>query len=378
MIVHVITGLQGAGAEHALFRLLSASSLPTRVVSLTDGGVFGPRLERIGIPVNCMRMRQGRLPDPFMVFRLAAELRRWKTTLVQTWMYHGDLVGGLAARVAGVPVVWNIRNGTFAPTETSRLTRAVIKACALTSRWLPAAAVSCSAKAVEVHREAGYRCRFEVIPNGITADEFQPSPDCRKQLRVSLGISADATVFGHAGRAHPHKDHATLLRAFGELAVTHPSARLVLCGNGIARGDAVFEALPRNPVADARLHPIGPRDDMPAVYPGFDALVMSSCSEAFPNVVAEAMACGVPCIVTDVGDAAEIVGDTGWVVPSRNPQALSRAMREVADLPAADRAARGMAARRRIMERYSMAGMAEAYRRLWMAVAGKELDLCAD
>ncbi|WP_374012388.1 glycosyltransferase [Pseudoxanthomonas koreensis] len=379
MIVHIITGLRRGGAEQVLFRLLSQQSDPTQalVISLTDGGVFKERLENLGVHVTCLQMRAG-LPSPIKWWRLVRLLRQWRPQLVQTWMYHADLLGGLAAQFAGIPVCWGIRQSDLSASHTKRSTRLTASFCARVSRWVPARAISCSTRAAQVHRALGYRMPFEIVHNGVDAGPWQPVPALRLGVRNELGLAAQSFVLAHAGRDDPQKDHANLAAAFNQLHAARPDARLLLCGQGLVPGHGHFDALPFTPDARAAVIALGPRDDLPRLWQAADAFVLSSLGEAFPNVVAEAMAAALPCVVTDVGDAAEIVGDTGLVVPPSDSNALAEAMLAMARMPEAERSELGRAARARVMEHFTLERMAAGFARVWDAILQGRGQTCAD
>ena len=373
MIVHIITGLQRGGAEHALFRLLMQEPDPScvRVVSLIDGGIFQARLEERGIQVECLGMRPG-FPSPVKWMRMARLLRAWRPSLVQTWMYHADLLGGLAAAVSGIPVCWGVRHSDLSRKGNKVSTLMVARACGWISRWVPSCAVSCSRRALEAHRKVGYVVPFEVVPNGFDTSMWMPQPELRNVVRSELKIEATEFVFAHAGRNHPQKDHPNLARAFNRLHGVRPNVRLLLCGAGFDQGGGYLSELPWDAAARAAVIPLGPRDDLQRVWQAADAFVLSSRGEGFPNVVAEAMACGLPSVVTDVGDAAEIVGDTGKVVPPSDPEALFAAMLELCNLSDGDRRRLGSAARQRVLDCFTLERMAAGFQRVWGDVIAKE------
>lgn len=379
MIVHIITGLNRGGAEHALFRLLTQEPDPARVrvVSLTDGGIFQQRLERLGVPVTCLHMRAGRL-SPLKWWRLVRLLKAWQPRLVQTWMYHADLLGGMAAVVARIPVCWGVRHSDLSREGNKATTLLVARMCAWVSRWVPARAISCSARAADIHRALGYAVPFDVVPNGLDVAAWIPRPELRDVMRGKLGLPAEAFAFAHAGRNDPQKDHARLALAFNRVHAARPRARLLLCGQELAEGNAYFDQLPFTPAARDAVIALGPRDDLPHLWQAADAFVLSSLGEGFPNALAEAMASGLPCVATDVGDAAEIVGDTGRVVPPGSDQALAQAMQVLLDMPAGERLRLGQAARLRVQENFTLARMAAGFHRAWdKAIAGAE-QACAD
>lgn len=379
MIVHIITSLNRGGAEQALFRLLSQEADPTlvRVVSLTDGGIFQTRLERLGVAVTCLHMRAG-LPSPIKWWHLVRLLKTWQPRLVQTWMYHADLLGGTAAALVGIPVCWGIRNSGLQLHSIKRSTRLVAWLCAKLSRLIPTRAITCSARAADIHRALGYAVPFDVVPNGLDVSAWMPLPELRASVRSELGLATDDFVFAHAGRNDPQKDHSCLALAFSRVHAAKPHARLLLCGQGLTIGDAYFDGLPFTPSARSAVTALGPRDDLPRLWQAADAFVLSSMGEGFPNAVAEAMAAGLPCVATAVGDTAEIVGNTGLIVPPRNNEALAEALQTLVDMPEYERLHLGHEARLRVQENYTLARMAEGFRQAWNKAISGAVKACAD
>lgn len=378
-VVHVITGLQQGGAENALYRLLQQEPQPAqvRVVSLTEGGSIQSRLEAMGIEVICLKMR---CEASLLVrwWRLVRLLREWKPEIVQTWMYHADLLGGLAGKLAGIPVCWGIRNGDLSPNYSKRSTRCVARICGWLSGWIPSRAISCSKRAVLTHAKLGYVTPFVVVPNGVDIDAWAPRPEHRMTVRAELGIAEEAFVFAHAGRADPQKDHTSLAVAFSHIRSIRQDARLVMCGKGLAPGDGYFEELPFTRGARTSVIALGARDDLQRLWQAADVFVLSSIGEAFPNVLAEAMACGVPCVTTDVGDAAEIVGDTGIIVVSKSAEELASAMLAMIQMPVAERRMLALAARKRVSEFFTLERMGAGFRHAWHDVLTGDASQCVD
>ena len=366
MIVHIITGLGRGGAKHTLYRLLTQEPDPlrTRIVSLTNGGVFQPRLEALGFEVACLGMRRG-VPSPLKWWRLVCLLRSWRPSLVQTWMYHADLLGGLAALFAGVPVCWGVRHSDLSRRSNKASTLVAARMCALVSRWLPTRAISCSMRAVSIHRAFGYSVPFSVVPNGIDAQAWKPRPEMRASIRAELHLPEEVFTLAHAGRNDPQKDHVTLARAFNRLYALRPEVRLILCGEGLSPGHVYFESLPFSAYSRTAVLALGARDDLAMLWQAADVFVLSSCGEGFPNAVAEAMACGLPVVVTDVGDTAEIVGEAGAVVPPSDPEALAGAMFDMVAMDSDSRLLLGVAARNRVQSRFTVERMSAGFRRVW-------------
>lgn len=365
-LVHIISGLGQGGAETMLYKLLGALDrwrLDMQVVSLLDQGVLGPRIQALGIPVFALGMRPG-VPNPWRLFQLTRLLRVLAPDLVQTWMYHADLVGGLAARLAGVPrLVWNIRQSDLDPRQVKRSTRATVRAAALLSRRLPDHILCCSERARDIHITLGYQQELlEVIPNGFDLQTFHPDPSARAELRAELGIAESTPLIGLVARFDPQKDHAGFLEAAAALAEQHPRCAFLLCGTGVSWDNPALAGPIYAAGLAERCHLLGPRNDMPALNAALDIGVCASAyGEGFPNSIGEAMACGIPCVVTDVGDCARLIGDTGRLVPPRTPSALTAALGGLLRLRPEARQALGAAARQRIARHYALEQIAERY-----------------
>ena len=297
-------------------------------------------------------------------------LRRSRPDVVQTWLYHADLLGGLAARRLGLPVVWNVRTSTLDPAGVGRRTSAVVSVCAWTSRFVPRVIVSCSNAAVDVHRKLGYADRFRVIPNGTDLEAFRPDPDARRAARAEFGLDDSTPVIGMVARFHPQKDYPNLLAAAGQLVRSHPQVRFVLCGRGLDATNVQLASLLRANGVEDHVILTGLRRDIPRLLNAFDIHTLSSSfGEGFPNVVGEAMATGVPCVVTDVGDSALIVGDTGITVPPRDPAALAQGWQRLLNMPRADLDLLRARARQRIADEFSLGSVVARYESLYEEVA---------
>lgn len=369
---HIITGLGVGGAETALYRLLDrheTAGIRSRVTSLTRHGTIGDRIRDLGVPVRSLDLDWspsgvGALPQ------LLQDLRRRPTDLVQTWMYHADLVGGLASALAGrIPTIWGIRQSDLSPERNDRRTLWTARTCASLSNLLPERIVCNSHAGRKAHKEFGYAAdRMAVIPNGFDLDVFQPDAEARTWLRDELGIAADVPVIGTVSRFDPQKDPRCFVRAASRLVDRGLEAGFVMCGTGLTPGnDVLVRWLEENGVRD-RFHLLGPRDDVPRLLPGLDLFSLSSQGEGTPNALGEAMACETPCVVTDVGDCARLLGDTGQVVPPGDPEALSQAWDDLLSLDRSDREDLGRRARRRIRENYSLDKMARRYAELYQEV----------
>lgn len=342
-VLHVITGLHTGGAETMLLRVVERlrADFDQFVVSLTPP-VEG-RITALGVPVASLRMSRT-APDPTAQVRVAAMIRRIHPDVVQTWMYHADLIGGLAARIAGVPLLaWNIRNNDLPIAASTARMRLVTFLCAQLSRWIPDRIVCCSEAARRTHVALGYDgSKFELIPNGFDLERFRPEPRARTAIRTELGLRPNSPLIGLVARLDPQKNHAGFFAAAGILHSRRPDVHFVLAGRDVLPDNQQMEEWVRAADVEDVTHLLGERCDVPRITAALDIATLTSCwGEAFPNVPGEAMACGVPCVATNVGDAALIVGETGRIVQPGDPKALARAWEEILSLPPKEQAGDG-------------------------------------
>jgi glycosyltransferase involved in cell wall biosynthesis len=381
-VVHVITGLKTGGAEVMLLRLLKqlqGSDYDPYVVGLTGPGEISEQLQALGIPVEALAMRRG-MPNPATVLKVARILRRVRPDVVQTWMYHADLTGGLAARAAGnPPVAWGLHSGNLSSSIIKRHTLMTVRACARLSSRVPAAIVSCAESTRQQHLEFGYAAdKMLVIPNGFDLGAFRPDPAARVAVRRELGLAETDRLVGIVARFHPQKDHRTFVETAGIVAAHRGDTHFVFSGENLTWDNADLVTWIDDAGIRSRCHLLGRRSDVARIQASLDVGCLSSRGgEAMPLTIGEAMACGVPCAVTDVGDAALLVGETGRVAPPRDPAALAAAIEALLALNPEERARAGEAARRRIAERYSLQSIADRYVALHERLALRALPVAA-
>jgi glycosyltransferase involved in cell wall biosynthesis len=361
-VLYVSTDLFiGGGAEGMLVRLVTAEPRladEITVVSLLRGESYAERLRAAGVTV--VELDFGSAAGIVSGLRRLAKLMAdTEPDIVQGWMYHGDLAALIALVLSGrrkrTPLVWGIRCSEVDLSRYGVGLRLVVRACIALSR-LPDAVTANSSAGLKSHLRLGYRPRrAQVIPNGIEVDRFKPSSAARVAQRSALGIPADAIVIAHVARVDPMKDHAGLRTALTEL----PEVTALLIGRGT-------ENLPPMP----NVHRLGRRDDVERWLAAADIVVSSSAfGEGFANVLAEGMACGLPAVATDVGDARAIVGESGLVVPARDPRALAAAIRTLASESAAARSERGAHARAHIIEKFAMSRAVERFGEFYRSLA---------
>lgn len=370
-VLHIITGLNDGGAEGVLTRLCLHSKQPQHaVVSLMDAGKYGQILTDAGVTVHCLDMSPGS-PSIASLFRLIKLIRTEQPDVVQTWMYHADLLGGIAARLAGVrQICWGIRHSVLEKGKSKKSTIMIARLCALLSRWIPKKIICCADEALRVHAEIGYdSSKLLVIPNGYDLTQFKPDSSLRALARDELGFGENEFVLGKVGRFDPLKDHFNLLQAAALVAQQQIKFKCLLIGKGLSQDNEVII----NQIAKLGLQDkvvlAGQRADIPAIMNALDLHVLSSSSEGFPNVIAEAMASGTPCVSTNVGDALEILGDAEVCCEAQNPQALANLickMHEDYTHNPDSWTHRKASSVQRIQTKFSIEGMVTAYESCWL------------
>jgi glycosyltransferase involved in cell wall biosynthesis len=367
-VMHVISSLGVGGAETVLLRMVLRDTKGEHiVVSMLDDGEYRARLTEAGIAVYSLGMSRGGF-EPLMALKLFRLIRLLKPDVIQTWMYHADLLGGVVGRLAGVKnVYWNIRSAVI--TQIMPLsTRFAIRLGKLLSSYVPRAVVVNSEHACTVHRRLGYSGKKMVtIPNGIPMDRFCFDISARLKLRKKLGLSDDFVALGMIARYDVFKDHRNLIRSLKLLILDGLEFTVLLAGKGMESTNKQLVKLLREFEVEDRVYLLGPISNVSAVLSAIDIHVLSSAGESFPNVVVEAMACGVPCVATDVGDVRQVMGDTGWVVPPADAEKLASAIKE-ASAAFQDRDCwrrRKLKVRERVLNHYSLDVMLTSFWRLW-------------
>lgn len=368
-VLYIITGLATGGAETMLLKLLerlNRERYTPMVISLTTMGDIGPRIAALGIPVQALGMTS-RQPSPFGFLRLLRQVRQARPDIVHTWLYHADLLGGLAARMAGVTAIcWGIRSSNLDADKTHWTTRMVRRLCAALSHVIPRRIFLNSETARLIHVELGYAAgKMDVVPNGFDLSRFKPDEGARLSIRAGLGCADDTLLVGMVGRFDPLKNHAGFLSAMAIMRRYLPQVHLVLAGKGVDRdNEELMRSIKRAGLME-NTHVLGLRDDMPELMAALDVLACPSHAEAFPNVVGEAMASGVPCVATDVGDCAYIIGDTGQVVPAGDMAGFASGVAATLKLPRAQRATLSGRARERVADEFEIGRVVRRYQELY-------------
>lgn len=371
-VCHIITGLYAHGAEHMLLKLLSGldrNRFEPTVISLMDKGTLGPAIDSMGIPVLTVDLPRGR-PHPAGLWRLVRQVRGIHPHILQGWMYHGNLAASLAARfVSGDPaVLWNIRQSLYDLDREKRLTRWLIQLSAKVS-GSPDHIIYNSLTSASQHEALGFKANLRAfIPNGFGVDDFSPDSSLRTRMRNRWGITDHQVVIGMAARHHPMKDHDNFLQSAANLAERHDHVRFVLAGLNVDGQNAGLVQRIQDLQLEDRVRLLGELHDMNGFYQGLDIATLSSAwGEGFPNVLGEAMLAGVPCVATDIGDSAALIGDTGITVSARDAGALATALSNLVEAGPNGRSRLGTRARERILHSYSLPSIIEQYANLYQS-----------
>jgi glycosyltransferase involved in cell wall biosynthesis len=386
-IMHLITTLDVGGAEITLEKLLASidsKKFSNHVVSLSSIGPVGKKIKELGVPTHALLMPHGRITLDGLV-KLWQLIRSIRPTILQTWLYHADFLGLLFGKCAGIPhICWNIRSSFIDLSKYRTTTRLVLKCCSFLSR-LPSCIISNSNEAVNFHKNLGYKGKhWKVIHNGFDLSIYKPDVESKTYLIQQVlknGQIAfteinepekdtldDGNLFiGYVARFDPMKDHHNFIEAAKILLKKITNVRFILTGRMVTWENNFFvEKIPFE--LKKYVYLLGERNDIPRITPAFDIATSASYGEGFPNIICEAMACGVPCVVTEVGDCAEIVGETGIVVEPRNPEALAGGWLALIETGKNGRKILGLTARKRVLENFELSRITRTYEELYLSL----------
>lgn len=370
-IAHIITDLHTGGAETMLLKLMSRtdfSRFRPVVISLMEGGSIQACIKALGVPVRSLGMTVS--PDvPLRVWQLVRTLREVEPELVQGWMVHGNLAASMAATFLPrrIPVLWNIRHSAGDLTSEKRRTIGLIRLMARLS-GRPARVLYNSRESISEHEAIGYaRNNAVFLPNGFDCEMFRPDTAARLSVRKELGLPTETVLIGLSARYHPMKGHQYFCTAAA--AVDRADVHFILMGRGVDSTNSELTGLVSGLGVSDKFHMLGERADMPRLTAALDIATSASVGvEGFSNAVGEAMACAVPCVVTDVGASAWIVGETGRVVQPRNSLELVTAWDELLDMGRYGRGQLGEAARTRVLAEFSIDRVTAEYEQLYLQI----------
>jgi glycosyltransferase involved in cell wall biosynthesis len=377
-IVHIITSTNVGGAQMMLYRHLrtmgderSAHS----VISLMPIGPLGRSIAALGLRVFAPD-RPGSLAFIRFQLQIPGLLASLRPDTIHCWMYHACLCGLWARRASGLEtagLIWGVHHSLSDLEHEKPVTRLVIRTLARTSRYADAI-VYCSAISRAQHEGLGFAAdRSATIENAVDSNEFQPDPAAGDRIRSLAGIAPARAIIGNVARAHPMKDHISFVRTIHEIVMRGRDVHGVIIGEGHEGGPACRLA-DEIGIAD-RLSLVGLRGDVAALTPGFDVFLLSSrWGETFGIAVAEAMSAGVPCVVTDIGDCASLVGETGLVARPGDVPGMADAVISLLDLAPAARRQLGQQARRRVRDHFTIERYVERTANLYRNTTAQRLS----
>lgn len=369
-ILHIISGLKRGGAETQLFRICKFDQDNDHiVVSLSNKEGYGDILEKLNVSVYALNFSSGRINISGLI-KLYRIIKQLKPDVVQTWMNHSDLIGGIIARIAGIKnIFWGVHQTILIKGKSKASTIMIVKLNAFLSNLIPNKIIYCAEKSREVHELIGFKkSKGVVIQNGYDINIFHQNDSLAKDFRDKLNIPQDAFIIGHVASYDPLKGQDTLIKSLSSLLKRKIKFTAILVGTNLDHlNNDLVTSLKDNGLSD-NVHLLGIRDDILSIMNAIDLFFLSSISEAFPNVLNEAMLCGTPCLTTNVGDAALIVDKTGWIVEPGNSSAMADAC--VYALNEKDKNSehwknRKESCRKRIIENFSFEKMINKYKEIW-------------
>jgi glycosyltransferase involved in cell wall biosynthesis len=368
-ILLLSTSMGMGGADKQLLsaaQVLRARGHDILIVALVSLGPMGLEARRMGIRTESLEMPRG-YPDPRGLFRLIRLVRTWKPDVLHSHMIHANLLARVVRVLTPVPVVvatiHSLYEGGPLWMWAYRLTNRLVDGMTIVSQ---AAAERYITEGI-VPREL-----LRVIPNGVELERFSSLPaGARAESRSSLGVG-DRFVWLAVGRFAPPKDYPTMLRAFRLVVAQQPRAILLLAGRGPLQQEA--EALVRELDLGDHVRFLGVRHDVPELMNAADGYLMSSAWEGMPMVLLEAAAAGLPIVATRVGGNHELVrdGETGFLVPARDPNALGAAVLRLMALSQVERQAMGKRGRDHVRTHYGLERVTEQWERLYREVATRK------
>lgn len=375
-ILHVIVGLEVGGAELMLKRLTEAHINSTQyehiVITLTTIGKVGSLLEKMGVKVYPLHMTSF-MDLPRTIVSLMRLLRKEAPDIVQTWMYHADLLGGLSARFVGInKILWGIRT-TNVDGGCSKSTKLIRRICAVLSYVIPYGIVCAAESSRQSHVAIGYDSkRMIVVPNGFDLSSLRADSKSVSELRAKCGFTDGHKVIGCVGRFNVDKDHANFVGAAALISEKFPNVRFLLVGRDCDEKNGALMRLIANTRFADRFVLLGERSDVPVCLAVMDIFCLSSRTEGFPNVVGEAMSMGKPCVVTDVGDASYLLGNCGVVVPKENCTLLAQGVAQVLQLSNDEQNILGQRGRDRILAEFTLGHARQRFEKIYSKMRNGE------
>ena len=363
-VLHIITGLGQGGAERQLSNLVSECAFESAIFSIMKPGVMANEIHASNVRIYSGDARN--VASLGWLIKLRKSIKSFNPDLIMGWMYHGNIASFISSFMGfSGPVIWNIRHSLHDLQKERTSTRLAIRAGSYITRS-PSRIIYNSAAAADQHEALGFHSgKRAILANGFDLERFKPDALARKDFREKLDISPDKLLLGVVGRSHPMKNHHGWLQAFRQTIDVNKNMHCIMAGTGVAGPDSLLSKTVKELSLEEHVTLLPQTPNPEKLYPALDLLVMpSSWGEGFPNVVGEAMACGVPALVTNIGDASVIVGDTGFVAGDSTPETLAQQVLSVSLIGQAKLAVMGQRARERMVRNYGLSIAADAYEKV--------------
>lgn len=365
-VIHIISGLNAGGAEKMLYKLLTHTDKQKyrhEVISMTDKSVYGPLIENLGIKVHCLEMKRG-IPSLKSILKARKIVKN--AEVIQTWMYHADLLGFIIYKITACKkIIWGIRRSNLDRDKNKLLTLLIVKINSLLSSKVDYI-VSCSIEAKKVHIRAGYsKENFIVIPNGFEINTIAGTSELKLKIQNELELNPKDRIIINIARWEKLKDHNNLFSALQSVKLQKKNVKLLLCGLDMESENHELISLINKYELNETILLLGVRNDIPSLLAATEMLVSSSSDEGFPNVIGEAMVSKRPCVVTDVGDSAYIVGDYGIVVSKQNSMRLAEGMLEMLNKSVEQMKYLGDCSRDRIVNNFDIKDITKRFEKLY-------------
>ncbi len=369
-ILYVVSDLTSGGAQIALGRFLKVldrEKFQPCVISLSAGGEPADYIRALGIEVQAFDMR-GFFGFPSAFLKFLSAVKKINPDVIHGWMYHGNaavLFAGAVCPAAGL--LWSVRCSDFDLSKYGMMTKLAFFMNRKFSSS-PAKIIYNSNAGKKYHEEKGFCSEKSlVIQNGVDMEYFTPVPEKKKEYRKKYGIADDVKLIGMASRYDPMKDFDTLFGAFAAARAVNPGTALILCGKGIEPSNAVLAAVAKKYGVEDGVIFAGHINEMNEFYPMLDLFVLSSKSEGFPNVLAEAAACGVPVLSSACGDAEEIIG-AEKIAPVGDIKALSEKIIKTIGMGKEERAVEVSQTVCRIREKFDALAEAKKFEDIYIGI----------
>lgn len=373
--IHIISSLNIGGAETMLLRLIRHKQeivKSTTVISLTENGEIGKIMEEMGVNVVCLKMRNW-FSILYALIKLKKIIQNEKPAIIHTWMYHANILGGIAAYFAkNQNIIWSIRRSEYTSKE-SFSTFIVMKIGAMLSSIIPKVIVHVAESGLKNHQKYGYKSNNTlVIPNGFDLKKLKHDQITRKKIRNELSLNDDQILIGCVGRFHVSKGYETLIASSVNVSKLHKNVKYLLIGRNMNNQNSILMELINKSGLPENFILVGERLNIHEYMNAMDIFCLSSITEGFPNVVGEAMASSLPCVATCVGDVVKITGDNAILVQPKNKDSLSKGLCEMLDMNIEKRKRMGSKGRKKIETDYPINLICEKYYNLYFLITSGE------